>query len=161
MSYPMFLSSGVELRTQQGPTGPQGYTGPQGPIGKTFVIQHPNDKEKYLVHGCLEGPEVGVYYRGKCSIKNNLNVKITLPNYVSNISNDFTIQVTPIYNENNVENNNLAVSEINDNSFIVYGLNTDFFWSVYGKRISINTEPDINDVILKGSGPYTWIEKKK
>ena len=29
------------------------------------IIDHPDDKEnKYLIHGCLEGPEVGVYYRG-------------------------------------------------------------------------------------------------
>ena len=27
---------------------------------KTFVIDHPDDTSKYLVHGCLEGPEGGV-----------------------------------------------------------------------------------------------------
>ena len=35
---------------------------------KTFIIDHPIDKNKYLVHGCLEGPEFGVYYRGKSEI---------------------------------------------------------------------------------------------
>ena len=31
---------------------------------KTFVIDHPIDPERYLVHACVEGPESGVYYRG-------------------------------------------------------------------------------------------------
>jgi hypothetical protein len=32
---------------------------------KTFIIDHPIKKDKYLVHACVEGPETGVYYRGK------------------------------------------------------------------------------------------------
>ena len=40
---------------------------------KTFVIEHPNNVDKFLVHGCLEGPEAGVYYRGKDKIVNLCN----------------------------------------------------------------------------------------
>ena len=28
-----------------------------GSANKTFVIDHPDDSDKYLVHVCLEGPE--------------------------------------------------------------------------------------------------------
>ena len=38
---------------------------------KTFVIQHPTNTNKYLIHACLEGPESGVYYRGKTFITKN------------------------------------------------------------------------------------------
>jgi hypothetical protein len=72
-----------------GDTGPTGSTGPGIPYGgtgsgtqnvvyydsgtnsflsnslKSFVIQHPINTNQYLVHVCLEGPEAGVYYRGK------------------------------------------------------------------------------------------------
>jgi len=42
-----------------GPTGRSclGSTGPQGPAGaKPFIIDHPLDNSKYLIHACLEGP---------------------------------------------------------------------------------------------------------
>jgi len=46
--------------------GQKGDTEPHGAIGsKTFVREHPLNKDKYLVHACLEGPEAGVYYRGE------------------------------------------------------------------------------------------------
>ena len=66
---------------QQGPTGPTGRNcvGPTGPPGKSFIIDHPDDSSKYLVHVCLEGPEAAVYYRGKGEITNNNSVVIYLP----------------------------------------------------------------------------------
>ena len=48
-------------------------------------------KDKWLVHGCLEGPESGVYYRGK----DIAPTTVKLPEYVSKIASDFTVQVTP------------------------------------------------------------------
>jgi hypothetical protein len=65
---------------------------------KTFIIDHPDDDSKYLVHACLEGPEVGVYYRGKGEITNNEFVEISLPDYVTNLATDFTVQISPIHN---------------------------------------------------------------
>ena len=123
---------------------------------KTFVIDHPVNPEKYLVHACLEGPEAGVYYRGKGEIKNgSLSETIELPNYVSSFATDLTVQVTPIYNG---KINILNASEVENNLFTVYGESScNFNWVVYGKRSSINTEPYKNDVYVKGSGPYLWI----
>ena len=65
---------------------------------KTFVIDHPIDAaNKYLVHVCLEGPEAGVYYRGKGEIINGASVVIHLPHYFCALctgSDDTTIQTT-------------------------------------------------------------------
>ena len=168
-----------------GVAGAQGATGPAGPQGllltlsssgdtslntviynsadssfyysssKTFVIDHPMDENKYLVHACLEGPEAGVYYRGKSEIINNEFATITLPEYVELLAHDFTIQVSPVYCGRKMEQ--LYFSEIVNNSFNVYGENCKFHWLVHGKRHDINVEPLKNQVNLNGDGPYRWI----
>ena len=121
---------------------------------KTFVIDHPSKKDRYLVHACLEGPEGGVYYRGKGEITNNEYVEIKLPNYVEKLAHEFTVQITPIYGNKIVTLNS---SEIENNSFKVYGENSKFHWTVYGNRHDINVEPDKSAVNVKGDGPYLYI----
>ena len=143
-----------------GPTGPTGYIGPsqRGDTGlpgppKPFIIDHPDDTNKYLVHACIEGPEAGVFYRGKGEIINNQNVVIELPVYVTNLSHDYTINVSPIY-DGKVKNYNFT--EIENSSFTVYGENGKFNWLVIGKRHDIEVEPKKNSVYLNGNGPYLW-----
>jgi len=67
------------------------------------------------VHACLEGPEAGVYYRGKGEIINNYSVEIELPDYVEKLATDFTINLTPIFNGD--FNINLLTSKIENNKF--------------------------------------------
>ena len=146
----------------RGPTGPNGGppgdTGPTGP--KTFVIDHPYDINKYLVHACLEGPESGVYYRGEGAITNNTSTVIELPYYVNRLATDFTVNITPIYDEYvESENINLRCSRVKNNKFNVYGKNCSFFWVVYGKRLSLEVEPNKSITKVQGNGPYTWIQK--
>jgi hypothetical protein len=127
---------------------------------KTFIIDHPIEKDKYLVHACLEGPEVGVYYRGMGEISNNHSKTIELPDYVSAIANNFTVQITPITNTNNNTTNKpniLKTSKVENNQFTVYGENGEFFWKVYGTRMLFEVEPFKNKVSVKGDGPYKWI----
>jgi hypothetical protein len=121
---------------------------------KSFVIEHPTNTDKLLVHGCLEGPEAGVYYRGESEITNNTKVTIELPHYVDKFATNLTVQVTPIYN-GSVKT--LSVSKVKDNKFTVYGENCEFFWTVFGKRLSLVVEPNKKDVLVKGDGPYKWI----
>ena len=124
---------------------------------KTFVINHPDDTDKYLVHACLEGPESGVYYRGKNEITNNEYVKVELPLYVKNLASNYTIQITPIGNSKKI--NNYVVDEVKDGDgyFTVYGDSGKFYWLVHGNREAIDVEPSKTDVCVKGSGPYKWI----
>ena len=53
--------------------------------------------------------------------------------------------------------NLLNASKVEDNKFIVYGENCEFFWTVCGKRLLLNVESNKKDVNVKGSGPYLWI----
>ena len=136
---------------------PADYTGP--PL-KTFVIDHPISDDKYLVHGCLEGPEAGVYYRGRSEITNNKNVVIQLPPYVSTLASNFTIQITPIYDEETEDDSDNVYYKtgiVKYNSFTVYGKNGSFYWLVQGTRCEINIEPFKENTIVKGEGPYKWI----
>ena len=121
---------------------------------KTFVIDHPTSASKYLVHACLEGPEAGVYYRGKGEVDNAGEALINLPSYVDAFATELTVNVTPIYNGNV---RTLNATEVCSNQFKVFGNPGPFHWHVYGKRQSIIVEPDKSNVELKGSGPYKWL----
>lgn len=127
---------------------------------KTFVIDHPVNEDKYLVHACLEGPEVGVYYRGKAFIEENNEVTIKLPSYVEHLATNFTIQITHIYDRNNPGHKTYSTSLVENNEFTVFGESGSFFWQVYGERNSVNVEPNKKDVELKGDGPYTYLSEK-
>jgi hypothetical protein len=123
---------------------------------KTFVIDHPIEKDKYLVHACLEGPESGVYYRGESIIQDGeRSVEIKLPEYASKIATNFTVHLTPIYNG---EIATICASRVKDNKFTVYGNSCEFNWMVVGRRAPIEVEPRKNSSVLRNVGPYTWIQ---
>jgi len=128
---------------------------------KTFVIPHPLYEDKNLVHACVEGPEAGVYYRGVGDISGG-HTLIELPDYVKSICKDYTVILTPIYNENNIEKDIiLSTSKVKDGKFNVYANVNDkckFNWVVYGKRLDIDVEPNKQDFRIKGKGPYTFLE---
>jgi hypothetical protein len=143
---------GITGPTGRSCRGPEGPTGPTG--SKTFIIDHPIDKSKHLVHVCLEGPEAGVYYRGKGEICNNECVEIELPHYVDSLAHDFTVQITPIYSGKIIT---LNAGEVENGKFKVYGENAKFYWLVQGKRYDIEVEPDKGSIEIKGDGPYLYI----
>ena len=124
------------------------------PPPKSFVIDHPLDYTKYLVHACLEGPEIGVYYRGHGEIIDNTSSEIVLPTYVSTIATNFTIQICDIYDGSHPKT--YSVGEVNNNRFIVYGANGRFSWEVRGSRGDIVVESDKNEIVVYGEGPYKW-----
>ena len=123
--------------------------------GKTFVIDHPKHNDRYLVHACLEGPEDGIYYRGKAEITENNSTIVNLPDYVDALGSDFTVQITPIFNGSVA---NYATSEVECGKFTVYGPNGKFFWLVNGKRSTFNIEPLKSSAQLMGNGPYKWLQ---
>lgn len=123
---------------------------------KTFVIDHPIDSNKYLIHACLEGPEAGVYYRGTAVIpEGETTIRVSLPEYVSAF-NDFTVQTTAVG-----KMNNHYVTEVENRSFSIHAENSGkFFWTVFGKRTSIEVEVSKNDVHIQGDGPYRYASRR-
>lgn len=136
----------------QGPIGPT-RTGDTGPTGKNFIIEHPSDTNKLLIHSCLEGPETGVYYRGRGEITNGSSITVTLPDYVAGLAYSWTIQVAAVY-EGVIRTYNF--SEVENNQFTVFGENGKFHWSAMGKRRDIVVEPLKSDTTVFGQGPYLW-----
>ena len=136
-----------------GSTGPTGPTGPQGE--KTFIIDHPTDPTRHLVHACIEGPEIGVYYRGSARIQQGF-ITIQLPNYVPAFATDFTVQITPIY-EPGQPVGTYASTKVVNGSFKVYGPPGSFYWLVHGSRGTLTVEPLKSEVTVRGDGPYKYI----
>ena len=169
---PTGLDGPTGLRGYVGVTGPKGIlgptwrdcTGPTGPPGpnsgtnpKTFIIEHPLDESKYLVHACLEGPEAGIYYRGKAIIENDESVTIQLPDYVEPLASNLSVQITPIYSKTkNVSKNVYETSEVENNQFTVYGKNGSFYWTVYATIDEIKVEVKKSSINVQKDGPYAW-----
>jgi len=124
--------------------------------GKTFIIDHPLDADnKYLVHCCLEGPESGVYYRGKSEIVNGTSAEIQLPAYVGALCTDLTVQITHIY-DGTVKAFSASELDTATNTFTVHGENGRFNWLVHGKRGDVTAEVNKADVTVCGEGPYKY-----
>lgn len=78
---------------------------------KSFVIKHPTKEGKKLRYGSLEGPENGVYVRGKTTSK-----VIELPDYWTKLVDpeSITVQLTPIGSHQK-----LYVEKIEDNKVYI------------------------------------------
>jgi len=63
-------------------------------VSKSFVINHPTKPGMRLRYGSLEGPENGVYVRGRLTGSNTIN----LPDYWAKLvdPDSITVQITPI-----------------------------------------------------------------
>lgn len=99
---------------------------------KSFDISHPMDPSKKLTYGSLEGPEYGVYVRGKLTNENVIN----LPDYWTALvdENSITVNITSyghyqkIFVEK-IEGNKVYVSVENGESpncyYVVYAERKD------------------------------------
>ena len=117
---------------------------------KPFDLKHPTKGDGHrLRYACIEGPEVGVYYRGRLKGSNI----IELPEYWKNLvhENSITVQLQPIG-----KNQNLVIESFNSEYIVIeIGANQDFltneilidcFYHVYAER------KDINPLIVEYEG---------
>lgn len=108
---------------------------------KEFDIPHPLKSGWRLVHASLEGPEMGVYYRGKTTEKT-----IQLPDYWTELVHDesITVQLTPIGKACST----LHVKKIENN--VVYvghqATELEYFYIIHGER------KDLGDLIVEYEG---------
>ena len=118
---------------------------------KPFDLVHPTKgKGHRLRYACIEGPEVGVYYRGRLKESN----VIELPYYWKDLVHEdsITVQLQPIGSNQNLviqEFNNefIVIAEDSTNTDLITDLSTiDCFYHVYGER------KDINPLIVEYEG---------
>jgi hypothetical protein len=105
----------------------------------------------------LEGPEAGVYYRGRGEVAVESvegEAKVQLPAYAAAVATDYTVHVTAIGKGGRV----YSASEVAaDGSFFIYGPPGAFFWHAYGRRAAVEVEPLKAAVEVRGDGPYRYI----
>ena len=109
---------------------------------KPFDLVHPTKgKGHRLRYACIEGPEVGVYYRGRLKGSNI----IELPYYWKDLVHEdsITVQLQPIGKNQNLVvesfNNEYVVIEIGANQdFLTNEILIDCFYHVYAERKDIN-----------------------
>lgn len=110
---------------------------------KKFDIPHPSKPGMRLAHTCLEGPEIGVYYRGRLTGSN----KIELPDYWKDLVHEdsITVQLQSIgdrhYHLNVLEYTNeyIIIKEPDDKPI-------DCFYHVYAER------KDVEKLVIEYEG---------
>ena len=119
-------------------------------IPKPFDLEHPTKgKGHRLRYACIEGPEAGVYYRGRLKGKNI----IELPYYWKDLVHEdsITVQLQPIGKSQNLViesfNSSYIVVELGSNQdFLTGEILIDCFYHVYGER------KDVNPLIVEYEG---------
>jgi len=97
---------------------------------KSFIIDHPTKEGYKLRHGSLEGPENGVYVRGRA--KDNI---IMLPEYWKGLVDEesITVNITPINRDQGI-----YVESWDNERVILGGIAIDCFYTIYGERKDVD-----------------------
>ena len=119
---------------------------------KAFQIDHPADPEnKFLMHYCIESPEVLNLYRGNVVFDSNGDAYVNMPDYFNAININFSYQLTPI----GTSMPNLYVSEeMTNGRFKISG-------GVSGKKVSWEVFGERNDEWVKQNPTSKVVEMDK
>lgn len=133
---------------------------------KSFVIDHPVDPDRLLVHVCSESPTAGVEYWGEALVSGGRTV-VELPSYFEALTETTgrTVHLTQTLgcdDEDDPDFVQLAAGRIRDGRFVVRVDTQDpvrVSWLVKATRRNavFDVEPLRSDVNVAGSGPYRWI----
>jgi hypothetical protein len=99
---------------------------------KNFVIDHPTKPDMKLSYGSLEGPEYGVYVRGKLVGKNI----IQLPDYWVGLvrSDTITVSLTSIGKQQHLYVNDISNNQITISSDVVSHDHINCHYTVHAER---------------------------
>ncbi len=135
---------------------------PEANVFKTFVIDHPVDPARYLVHATLEGPEGAVYYRGSARLRDG-RATIALPPYFEALTKEErrTIQLTNVGGFDALAVQPSDGRRIAEGRFTVISNNPAstqaFDWEVKAVRKdkpALLVQPLKGEAIVAGYGPY-------
>lgn len=115
---------------------------------KNFAISHPFRENKNLVHSCIEGPEVAVFYRGEIITRDGL-AEVLLPDYFESLTfmEDRSVLLTQIYDDEYPALVLMAASRIENGRFKIKTIGrAKIAWEVKAvRRIGVDrlvVEPD-------------------
>ena len=103
-------------------------------LPKKFDIPHPSKDGMRLAHACIEGPEVGVYTRGR--VRNKTEIK--LPDFWKDLvhMNSISVQLQPIGAHQDV-----IIKRWDDETVFLQargGMPIDCFYHIYAERKDVN-----------------------
>lgn len=170
--YSCFVDNTETLMAQFDPNG----LGPGSPniaffwngnFVKSFVIPHPVEKDKLLVHACLEGETADVHYRGE-GIAGMKEVEVQLPSYFEalTLQEHRSLDVFPVASANEFTDSQTGLewTAIKNGKFRVRakkaGVRFGYIVMAERKNTNFATEPLISEVDLYGDGPYTYLKPK-
>ena len=134
----MLASFGVELHDRHFLghgffvfAGGLGVNGAVNPLTKSFIIPHPTKPGMLLKHGSLEGPEFGVYVRGKCT-----GEYIELPEYWTGLVDldTITVDLTPIGKHQKLYVERIEGLRVYVGNDAVFGKSVHCFYTIWGER---------------------------
>jgi hypothetical protein len=116
--------------------GGLGVNGAVNALTKSFIIPHPTKPGKLLKHGSLEGPEFGVYVRGKL-IDGRI---IKLPDYWLGLvdQDTITVDLTPIGKFQKLYVEKIEGNKIYIDNGSMFGGNVACFYTVWGERKDVS-----------------------
>lgn len=131
---------------------------------KSFIIQHPKEEDKFLVHATIEGPENAVFYRGTAQLTNG-RAEVTLPDYFESLTKpeDRTISLSNVDGFDLLAIETVKGEQIHEGRFTVISQNAAssqaFNWEVKAVRKDVEdlkTEPLKDELTVMSFGPYTF-----
>jgi hypothetical protein len=116
--------------------GGVGISGALNATTKSFIIDHPTKPGKLLRHGSLEGPEFGVYVRGKLS---NSRI-IELPEYWTGLvdADSITVDLTPIGKFQKLYVEKIEGNRVYIDNDTMFGGNVSCFYTVWAARKDVD-----------------------
>ena len=137
---------------------------------KTFIVDHPADPDRYLVHACLEGPENAVFYRGTARLRDG-RAEIALPGYFEALTREEgrTVLLTPVFGSPDEPVSRLAHSRVEGGKFRVRAIDgrnpsQKFSWEAKAVRKDVAplfVEPRKDEIEVYGDGPYKYYGVKR
>lgn len=129
---------------------------------KPFIIDHPTDPDRWLIHACAEGPTADLLYRGYAEIVDGC-ATVELPSYFEAAARGEgrQVQVTPVD-----ELCMVSASRIEDGRFTIKCSGPDgtiVQWLATAIRADVelfDAEPLRADVQVFGDGPYRYFAPK-
>jgi hypothetical protein len=130
-----YFSGNVSINTTNTTAYTLNVNGSFAATTKSFVINHQSKPDHKLRYGSLEGPENGVYIRGKST--SNI---IELPDYWTWLVDEdtITVNITPIG-----KHQKLFVEKIENNKVYIkndawFSSDVNYFYTVYGERKDVD-----------------------
>lgn len=127
-------------------------------IVKTFVIDHPNDPDRWLVHATTESPHNGVEYWGTVELDEDGLVEVALPDYFEQLTR---AEGRAVFLSTVDIPDSVAATYPKEGQFTISGTpGRRVNWLVKAVRVDVpelDAEPLRADVVVNGDGPYRYL----